>query len=438
MHGRCTEAQRAESGHFRNRQGKTPGAKGPLLRLGDGRHAGCHRDHLWGILYYAFAAFLAPMQRELGWSTAELTGAYSLALLISGLAAMPIGRWVDRHGPRLLMTVGSLGGALLLVAWARVDTLPAFYLLWAGMGLAMAATLYEPAFTVVAAWFRRSRGRALLLLTFVAGFASTIFLPLATALIARLGWRQALLALAALLAAATIPAHALLLRRRPEDLGLLPDGEAKSDGEETTALPAIEGATLRQALRERAFWWLTLAFFCGTLSSVAVAVHLIPFLIENGYAPGFAAIATGAIGAMQVASRVVVTAAGSRWSHVPLTAAVFALQAVALLVLLIWRQPAGVIAAVIMLGAGRGAVTLMRASLVAERYGRAHYGAIGGALALFVSGAAALAPVGAGVAFGVAGNYTPVFLGLAGASLLAALAMFGVAGRSGSVAEGAG
>ncbi len=385
----------------------------------------------WGILYYAFAAFLAPMQRELGWSTAELTGAYSVALLISGLAAMPVGRWVDRHGPRLLMTVGSLGGALGLAAWARVDTLPAFYLLWAGMGLAMAATLYEPAFTVVAAWFRRGRGRALLLLTFVAGFASTIFLPLATALIARFGWRDALLALAATLALTTIPAHALLLRRRPEDLGLLPDGVAPSDGEEMVAIPAIEGATLRQALRERAFWWLTLAFFCGTLSSVAVGVHLIPFLIENGYSPGFAAIATGAIGAMQVASRVVVTAAGSRWPHVPLTAAVFALQAAALLVLLVWRQPAGVIAAVIMLGAGRGAVTLMRASLVAERYGRAHYGAIGGALALFVSGAAALAPVGAGVAVGVAGGYTPVFLGLAGASLFAALAMVGVAGRSG-------
>jgi MFS family permease len=68
----------------------------------------------WGILYYAFAAFLVPMQRDLGWSTAALTGAYSLALLVSGLAAVPVGRWVDRHGPRLLMTLGSIGGAVLL------------------------------------------------------------------------------------------------------------------------------------------------------------------------------------------------------------------------------------------------------------------------------------------------------------------------------------
>ena len=384
----------------------------------------------WGILYYAFAAFLVPMQRELGWSTASLTGAYSLALLVSGLAALPVGRWVDRHGPRLLMTVGSVAGALLLVAWARVGSLPAFYLIWAGMGLAMAATLYEPAFTVVATWFRRLRARALLLLTFVAGFASTIFLPVAAALIERLGWRGALLALSALLAATTIPAHALILRRRPEDLGLLPDGDARHDVEDRPPAAAPDGVTLREAVRERAFWWLTVAFFLGTLSSVAVSVHLIPFLIADGYAPAFAAAATRLIGAMQVVARVVVTLAGSRWPPVPLTAAVFALQGVALLILLSCRQPSGVVTAVVLLGAGRGAVTLMRAALVADRYGRAHYGAIGGALALFVSAAGALAPVGAGVAVGFAESYAPAFLGLAAASLLAALAMTGVSGRS--------
>ncbi|MCA9877695.1 MAG: hypothetical protein KC442_07935, partial [Thermomicrobiales bacterium] len=92
---------------------------------------------------------------------------------------------------------------------------------------------------------------------------------------------------------------------------------------------------------------------------------------------------------------------------------------------LAWHQLSGVLLAVILLGAGRGAVTLMRATLIAERYGRAHYGAIGGALALFVSGAAALAPVGAGVAYQLAGGYPVVFAGLAGISFLAALAMAG-------------
>ena len=288
----------------------------------------------WGILYYAFAAFLVPMQQELGWSTAALTGAYSLALLVSGLAAVPVGRWVDRHGPRLLMTLGSIGGTILLLTWARVESLPGFYLLWLLMGLVLAATLYEPAFTVVATWFHRLRGRALLLLTFVAGFASTIFLPVATALIEQMGWRQALVALAAFLAVTTIPAHALVLRRRPEDLGLLPDGERSREERHGDVHLAIEGVSLRHALHEHGFWWLTAAFFFGTLASVAVAVHLIPFLLAEGYAPGFAAAATGLIGATQVAARVVVTLVGNRCPAVPLTAAVFALQGVAVLVLL--------------------------------------------------------------------------------------------------------
>ena len=145
----------------------------------------------------------------------------------------------------------------------------------------MAATLYEPAFTVVATWFRRLRSRALLLLTFVAGFASTIFLPVATSLIEHLGWRQALVVLATFLAVTTIPAHALVLRRRPEDLGLWPDGDLRPESPGHASL-SIDGIPLRQALHEHAFWWLTAAFFLGTLSTVAVAVHLIPFLLEAG------------------------------------------------------------------------------------------------------------------------------------------------------------
>ena len=218
------------------------------------------------------------------------------------------------------------------------------------------------------------------------------------------------------------------MRRRPEDLGLHPDGARQPDDAGGPSSLVIEGASLRQALDDRGFWWLTAAFFLETFSTVAAGVYLIPFLIAGGYDPRFAAVATGLIGAMQVASRVVVTTAGSRWAQISLTATVFALQGIALVILLGWRGPIGVLTAVVFLGAGRGVVTIMRASLVAERYGRANYGAIGGTLALFVSGAAALAPVGTGVGLGVAGSYVPVFLGLTTASLLAALALFGVRG----------
>src|SRR5690348_9355384 len=110
----------------------------------------------WGILYYTFSLFLGPMEHDLHWNQASLTGAYSLALLVSGLMAVPIGRWLDRtRTPRVLMATGSLLGAAALAIWATVTALPVFYVLWVALGIAMAATLYEPAFTTVAAWFPR-------------------------------------------------------------------------------------------------------------------------------------------------------------------------------------------------------------------------------------------------------------------------------------------
>src|SRR5579885_2582407 len=112
----------------------------------------------WGILYYSFTVFLKPMQTEFGWSKTAITGAFSLSLAVAGLAGVPAGRWLDRHGPRLLMTAGSIGAVALTLAWAGVHSLVALYLVWAGIGVVTAAVLYEPAFWVVAVWFRRRRG----------------------------------------------------------------------------------------------------------------------------------------------------------------------------------------------------------------------------------------------------------------------------------------
>jgi predicted MFS family arabinose efflux permease len=378
----------------------------------------------WGVLYYAFSVLLVPMRDELGWSAATLTGAYSLSLLISGLAAPFVGRWLDRHGPRGLMTAGSVLGVLLVVAWSRVDDLALYYLVWAGIGLAMAATLYDPAFATITRWFERDRSRALLLVTVVAGFASTIALPFSSWLVERFVWRTALLILAAILAVATIPAHALLLRRRPEDLGLRPDGAPLPKGQEIAASAIVlDGVPVRDALRDPAFRWLTVAFFLETFSAVAATVHLIPYLTERGDGARFAAAAIGLIGAAQVGARVLATIFGGRLSQVALTALVFALQGVALVVLMGWQTRAGVLTAVLLLGAGRGVVTLMRPGLVAEFYGRANFGAISGMLSFFLTGARALAPVGTGVAYTLAGGYPPVLWGMATVSVLAAAAM---------------
>ena len=372
----------------------------------------------YGILSYAFSVFIGPMGNELGWSNTEITGAFSLASIVAGLAALPVGRWVDHYGARGVMTAGSVLASVLLVWWAEVQTLPAFYALWALMGVASAAVLYEPAFAVVAWWFEASRGRALTVLTFLGGFASVIFVPLTAWLVAAHGWREALLWLAAIYAATTIPLHALLLRRRPQDLGLEPDG-ARSSAPPVAA--QLIASTLERsvpvgvAVRGREFRWLALAFALSTFATTAVSVHLVPILLERGFSLAFAGGAMGLLGLMALPGRLIFTPLGSRWSRATVTAWIFLLQAVACVTLVASRHPLAIWLFVAFFGAGFGAITPARAALVAELYGPASYGRISSVLALVLAFARAAAPVGASLVYAAGGS------GSAGYDLLMAL-----------------
>lgn len=378
----------------------------------------------WGILYYGFAVFLTPMERELGWSRPSVTGAFSLALLLSGLAAPLVGRWIDRNGPRLLMTAGSIAATLLVLAWSRVASLTAFYAIWIGIGLAMAAVLYEPAFAVIAKWFSRRRRQALTALTLVAGLASVIFTPLCNWLIELLGWREALLALAILLGLTTIPLHGLVLRRSPEALGLAPDGEAAWTGDATTVPARDPGIPARTVLRTTTFWALTLAMVLSAAITVAVNVHLIPYLLGLGYSPAFAATVTGLIGGMQIPGRVLFAPLGRFLPARLMTVLVILLQGTSLLILLGRPDAVRVLLFVTVFGMSNGMVTLLRAARVAELFGSAAYGSITGVMALWATLARAAAPVGAGALYDLFGRYEPVFWGLVAGGLVAGLAAY--------------
>ena len=378
----------------------------------------------WGIVYYTFAVFLAPVNDDLGWSIAQMTGAFSLALLLSGLAAIPVGRWIDRHGPRAIMTAGSVAATLLIVAWSRVDSLPGLYLIWAALGVVMATVLYEPAFIIVANWFERLRSRALTVLTVIAGLASVVYIPLAAWLIEAYGWRTALLVLAGILAAGTIPIHALMLRHKPADLGLDVDGEAMSQYAVPKPVSTTSSATLGTALHDRAFWWISTAFILSTFADMALTIHLIPFLIERGHTAAFAATAAAAIGLVKLPGRVVFIPIAERIDLRVVIAIIFGVQALAIIALVQITGTLGVVLFVGLFGAVIGAVTPARASLIADVWGREHYGSISGAMATSTTVARSAAPVGAGLLYVLGGNsYIPVMWLLVGISVLASLAV---------------
>lgn len=369
----------------------------------------------WGVLFYAISAFVGPMSADLGGSRAAIAGAFSLMTVVAGVAGLGVGHWLDRRGPRLLMTAGSIAGALLVLAWSRVHDLATFYLVWVGIGLAFAAVNYSPAFATVAVWFRRHRARALAAVTLMAGFASTVFIPLAAWLISLQGWRMALVTLAAVLALVTVPAHALLLRRRPADLGLRVDGDPHAEGV-TPSHEAELGASVREALRHPSFPWLAATFALYALN-VAVPVHLVAFLSDQGYALPFAAAAAGSIGAAQVFGRVVFARIERSLRPRVLSVSVYALAPLALVVLLLFRGELAVGTFVLLYGASRGMDTLVRSVIVADVYGTRRYASISSVFVLLTTFGAALAPLGLGAAYDLLGSYVPGLWALAAAHL---------------------
>jgi MFS family permease len=375
----------------------------------------------WGILFYAFSVFLRPMEADLGWSRAALSGAFTVALVVSGIVAPVVGRWIDRHGARALMTGGSILGTLLLLGWAAVRDLPPFYVLWAAMGLAMACTLYDPAFAVLARWFNRGRGRAMMIVTLLAGLASTIFLPVAAWLVELQGWRGALVSLAAILAVTTIPPHALLLRRRPEDLGIAPDPPLapRASGPAPAEASSHVGDSFRSLLTHPPFVWLAAAFWLYGLASVGLGIHLVPYLSERGYPPTLAAVATGAVGAAQLLGRIAFAPLEGRIARRWLVAATLGAQPLALAALIGVSGQAGVYTFIVLFGISRGAATLARATLIASRYGPARFGAVNGALSLAVTYANAFAPVALGAAHDVLRSYEPALWALLALSVAA-------------------
>ncbi|MBX6321946.1 MAG: MFS transporter [Rhodospirillaceae bacterium] len=365
----------------------------------------------WGALYYAFSLFVVPMSAELGWSRTALNGALSLGLLVAGLFAYPVGAWIDARGGRVVMSLGTAAATLLLVAWARVTHLSAFYLIWAGLGATLAATLYEPAFAVLTRRFPESFRTRITIMTLVGGFASTAFIPLTQLLIDRLGWREALLCLAAVNLAVAMPVHALLLR----------DGGGAASGRAAGPDPAASGAVAR-ALRHPVFWCLALCFTAYFATFTALTFHFVPLLADRGVPTARIVGAFAVFGPSQVVGRLVLLALGRRVR--PSLAGRLVVLAFPLTVLLLIALPPSapaLFAFAILFGLANGVMTIVRGTAVPDLLWREGYGAINGALALPATAARAGAPFAAAWLWTASGSYDAVLWALLVCALLSAL-----------------
>jgi len=364
----------------------------------------------YGVIYYAFPVLAGQITASTGWSRTAITLAYSAGNLAGALAGIPVGRFLQRRGPRPVMTAGSVLGALAVAGIAAAPDYGLFAAAWLAAGIASAGLYYPPAFAALTTWYGARRVAALTTLTLAAGFASTIFAPLASALSAPLGWRGTYLLLAGILAAVTIPAHALFLR--------LPWAQPAAGPGQTA--PA-RGAD-RSVLGSRPFLLLVTAATLCAFAQYAALVNLVPLLTGRGLTPGLAAWALGLGGAGQVAGRLCYRQLAARLGIRGRTVAVIAAGAAVTLLLGLLPGPAALlVAASVLAGAVRGVFTLTEATLVADHWGADRYAAVNGVFNAPLTAAGALAPsIGAAIA-AATGSYPALFAILAAAAAAGAV-----------------
>ncbi len=358
----------------------------------------------WGTLFIPFALMVQPMEAELGWSRAGINGAFTLGILVSGMLAIPVGRWVDRHGGRAPLAWGGVLGSAMLAAWAMVDQLWVFYVLWFALGIAHATALWGPAMAVVVALARQPM-RVITAITFITGFAGTIFIPLVAGLISVLGWRGALWALAGLQLLPALVAWWQFSGTRPQAPNQRQDSEA----------------AYQRTLRRPAFWGLALCFAAHAFIGVGLGAHLVPLLREAGLPEASVILLVALHGPLQVAARAGLYFAGNRVSMRWVGLGAMLLLPLALLWLggapaaFIWLLPF-----VFFWAVADGLLTIVRAAGTAEILGREGYGAVTGALTLIAVLPRTLGPITLALIWQADGGYGAVPWLLAGVGFLGA------------------
>ncbi len=309
----------------------------------------------WGALYYAYGVLSAPIADGLGVSNELVAGAFSFALLVSGVSALPVGRALDRRGARVVLLVGTAAGSAALAALTIVEHPAWLFVAFGALGFGHAAALYDPAIRAIVDWVPRPavRARALLAVPCVGGFASTLFLPITALLLRATGWRTALLVLA--VAVGTV-GTAVAFGIAP------PRGRSASmEGGRPTAVPG------------RGIDLVAIAFALQSLASTGVSVALVWFFVAGGHDLAGAAALAGLAGAAQVPGRLGLAVLQRLFRtrvRVPL---LFVVQACAIAALSVDSEM-GRTAAVITFGLAGGTMTIERATILSEWFGSEGFG----------------------------------------------------------------
>ena len=390
----------------------------------------CHAVNV-GLMFYAWSVFLTPLAAEFGGRAAVALG-YSLTQFAAAAYGLVVGRIVDRRGARPVETFGGCTMALGFFLLSRVHSLPVLYACLVGP-VALGSTCIGalPNNTAVARWFVARRGRALGIATAGISAGGIVFAPLAQYLIAHVGWRDAYAVLSLLVLVLVVPLVLAFMRRDPADLGLVPDGTPRSREHAQESLAQVERElehSLRpeMAVRQRSFWLLAVSFGITMAGLSGVLLYQIPLLVDRGMPATQASLVLGATAAMGVVGKLGFGALLDRFDQRRVAAVCFCLQAAGVLLLWLSRGPVALACYVVLYGYAMGGNATLQASLVAEAFGRGHFGAISSRLVPFVVTAQAIGVPATGYLRDVTGSFGPALATIVAASLVAAMVVLQV------------
>jgi len=380
-----------------------------------------------------YGVFFKYLEAEFGWSRAFLSGASSVVLVLMGAFGVLFGRLNDTLGPRRILFVSGLSLALGYFLMSQLHAgwqLYVFYGLFVGIGLSSHDIV---TLSTVARWFKKRRGIMTGVVKAGTGTGQFLIPLVASALILTTGWRNTYLVIGAVILVVYIVASRLV-RRSPEDMGLLPDGGAEPDGGDAQATGLLFG----QAVRTPQLWLCSLAYPCVTFTTMTVLVHIVAHGSDMGMSATNSAAVVSIIGAVSVAGRLAVGAVGDRIG----SRRAFLLWFVFLLSALGWLQFADsgwmLFVFAVVYGFAHGGFYTVLSPTVAELFGLRAHGAIFGFIYFWGTIGGAVGPVVSGCIFDSQQSYDTAFVMLLGLALVALVLMLRVRPVkevSGSVAQ---
>jgi MFS family permease len=381
----------------------------------------------------SFSLLFPPIIEEFNWERGVTAGAFSFGFLVSAVLSPLIGRMMDRFGPRAVMELGVIlmGSGMLL---APLTTQPWHLYLTIGVlvGGGSVCLGYSGQSLYLPNWFVRRRGLAMGIAFAGVGIGSITMLPWVQHMIEQTGWRTACTAMGILVLVALAPIN-LLLRKRPGEMGLEPDGDASPSTSVRPVSNVVDPAwvaidwTLPRALRTAQFWWLALGYFCGLYGWYAVQVHQTKYLLDIGFDPGVAAWALGLVSLLGIPGQILLghlsDRVGREWIWT-VSCLGFAICFAALIALAHMPTLTLLYVMVAAQGALGYGVTSIMGAVVLEIFEGRHYGSIFGTLMLAALAGGAAGPLVTGVLHDIYGNYTLAFAIGIGVSALSAVTIW--------------